>query len=53
MSKSKGESKSESTITTLYNRIFYAKAVIDNKLLLEKKRKKKKKHLPEQPHHQQ
>ena len=42
MSKSKGESKSESTITTLYNRIFYAKAVIDNKLLLEKEKEKEK-----------
>ena len=38
MSKSKGESKSESTITTLYNSIFYSKAVIDNKLLLEKEK---------------
>ena len=42
MSKSKGESKSESTITTLYNRIFYAKAVINNKLLLEKEKEKEK-----------
>ena len=42
MSKSKGESKSESTITTLYNRIFYAKAVIDNKLHLEKEKEKEK-----------
>jgi len=39
MSKSKGESKSESTITRLYNSIFYSKAVIDNKLLLEKEKK--------------